>query len=50
MRANEPGARAALERRDIPIVGDVRGMGHFFSIEVVRDQATKQAPTGPEAG
>ena len=24
-------------------------MGHFFSIEVVRDQATKQALTGPEA-
>ncbi len=50
VRANEPHARAALESlRDIPIVGDVRGMGHFFSIEVVRDQATKQALTGPEA-
>jgi adenosylmethionine-8-amino-7-oxononanoate aminotransferase len=50
VRANEPHARAALESlRDIPIVGDVRGMGHFFSIEVVRDRATKQALTGPEA-
>jgi adenosylmethionine-8-amino-7-oxononanoate aminotransferase len=50
VRANEPHARAGLESlRDIPIVGDVRGMGHFFSIEVVRDQATKQALTGPEA-
>jgi adenosylmethionine-8-amino-7-oxononanoate aminotransferase len=50
VRANEPRARDALESlRDIPIVGDVRGMGHFFSIEVVRDQATKQALTGPEA-
>jgi adenosylmethionine-8-amino-7-oxononanoate aminotransferase len=50
VRANEPHARAGLESlRDIPIVGDVRGMGYFFSIEVVRDQATKQALTGPEA-
>jgi len=50
VRTNEPHARAALESlSDIPIVGDVRGMGHFFSIEVVRDQATKQALTGPEA-
>jgi adenosylmethionine-8-amino-7-oxononanoate aminotransferase len=50
VRANEPVARAALEALgDIPIVGDVRGMGHFFSIELVRDQATKQALSGPEA-
>ena len=28
---------------DIPIVGDVRGMGHFFAIEVVKDQATREA-------
>ncbi len=27
--------------KDIPIVGDVRGMGHFFAIEVVKDQETQ---------
>lgn len=48
--ANEPHARAALDGlRDIPIVGDVRGMGHFWAIELVRDQATKEALAGPEA-
>jgi adenosylmethionine-8-amino-7-oxononanoate aminotransferase len=50
VRANEPRARAALDDlRDIPIVGDVRGMGHFFSIEVVRDRTSREALTGPEA-
>jgi adenosylmethionine-8-amino-7-oxononanoate aminotransferase len=50
VRANEPRLRAELERlRSIPIVGDVRGMGHFWSIELVRDQATKEALTGEEA-
>ncbi len=50
VRANEPRLRAALDAlRDIPIVGDVRGMGHFWSIELVRDQATKEALTGDEA-
>lgn len=27
--------------RDIPIVGDVRGAGYFWAIELVKDQATK---------
>ncbi|MDT5175259.1 MAG: hypothetical protein QOG37_2510, partial [Mycobacterium sp.] len=27
---------------DLPIVGDVRGEGFFFGIELVKDQATKQ--------
>jgi adenosylmethionine-8-amino-7-oxononanoate aminotransferase len=50
VRANEPRLRAELDAlRDIPIVGDVRGMGHFWSIELVRDQATKEALTGEEA-
>src|SRR6185295_15601827 len=43
VRANEAGFQAMLDSlRDIPIVGDVRGMGYFWSIELVRDQATKQ--------
>ena len=51
VRANEPIARELLEElADIPIVGDVRGMGHFFAIEVVKDQATREALTEEEAG
>ena len=50
VRANEPRAKAALdELRDIPVVGDVRGMGHFWSIEVVRDQATGEPLDGKQA-
>ena len=45
---NEPKAREMLEGlKDIPIVGDVRGMGHFFAIEVVKDQATKEPLSTP---
>jgi adenosylmethionine-8-amino-7-oxononanoate aminotransferase len=47
---NEPKARDMLEGlKDIPIVGDVRGMGHFFAIEVVKDQATKEPLSDAEA-
>lgn len=47
--ANEPLFRRLLDGlRDIPIVGDVRGLGHFWAIELVRDQATK-APLEGEA-
>ena len=36
--------RAALESLyDIPIVGDVRGDGYFFAIELVRDKDTKES-------
>ncbi|GGL01024.1 aspartate aminotransferase family protein [Mangrovihabitans endophyticus] len=35
--------RAYLDRlRDLPIVGDVRGDGFFFGIELVKDKATKE--------
>ena len=41
--ANEPLLRDLLNGlRDIPIVGDIRGIGHFWAIELVRDQETKQ--------
>ncbi|MFN8218441.1 MAG: aspartate aminotransferase family protein [Solirubrobacterales bacterium] len=47
--ANEPRFRDLLDGlREIPIVGDVRGLGHFWAIELVRDQATK-APLEGEA-
>ena len=48
--AHEGEFRGMLESlRDIPIVGDVRGMGYFFAIELVKDQATKESFSGPEA-
>ncbi len=35
--------RAALDSlRDLPIVGDVRGDGYFFGIELVKDKATRE--------
>jgi hypothetical protein len=36
--------RAVLEGlRDLPIVGDVRGDGYFYGIEMVKDKATKES-------
>jgi adenosylmethionine-8-amino-7-oxononanoate aminotransferase len=43
VRRCEPAFRAALEKlRDLPIVGDVRGDGYFYGIELVKDQATRE--------
>jgi len=40
--ANEPAFRATLEKlHDLPIVGDVRGDGYFYGIELVKDKDTK---------
>jgi adenosylmethionine-8-amino-7-oxononanoate aminotransferase len=40
---NEAAFRATLEKLlDLPIVGDVRGDGYFYGIEMVKDKATKQ--------
>ncbi|MFT3797352.1 aspartate aminotransferase family protein [Microbacterium sp.] len=42
VRENSPVFRSTLERLlDLPIVGDVRGDGYFFGIELVKDKATK---------
>src|ERR671919_2527026 len=44
VREKEGEFRAALESLyDIPIVGDVRGDGYFFAIELVKDQETKES-------
>jgi len=38
-----PAFRATLEKLyDLPIVGDVRGAGVFYGIELVKDKATKE--------
>jgi len=42
VRANEGPFLDTLNRlRDLPIVGDVRGAGYFYGIELVKDKATK---------
>jgi adenosylmethionine-8-amino-7-oxononanoate aminotransferase len=45
-----PDFRARLDGlRDIPIVGDVRGDGFFFAIELVKDRKTKETFDDEEA-
>jgi adenosylmethionine-8-amino-7-oxononanoate aminotransferase len=49
VRENEPRCRAILERLlDLPIVGDVRGDGFFYGIELVKDKTTKESFTDEE--
>lgn len=43
VRDNEAAFRSTLEKlRDLDIVGDVRGAGFFYGIELVKDKATKE--------
>jgi adenosylmethionine-8-amino-7-oxononanoate aminotransferase len=43
VKEQSPVFRATLEKLlDLPIVGDVRGEGFFFGIELVKDKATKE--------
>jgi adenosylmethionine-8-amino-7-oxononanoate aminotransferase len=43
VRANEGAFRATLEKlHNLPIVGDVRGAGYFYGIELVKDKVTKE--------
>jgi adenosylmethionine-8-amino-7-oxononanoate aminotransferase len=46
---HENALRQSLEDlRDIPIVGDVRGDGYFWALELVKDQASKERFTPAE--
>jgi adenosylmethionine-8-amino-7-oxononanoate aminotransferase len=50
VRQNEPNFRATLEKLlDLPIVGDVRGAGYFYGIELVRDKETRETFTHEQA-
>lgn len=50
VNTNSPIFRKTLEKlHDLPIVGDVRGDGYFFAIELVKDKTTKQTLTPDEA-
>ncbi|MFI7212132.1 aspartate aminotransferase family protein [Micromonospora maritima] len=43
VRANEDAFRSTLEKlHDLPIVGDVRGDGYFYGIELVKDKTTRE--------
>ncbi|GAA3836109.1 aspartate aminotransferase family protein [Nocardioides panacisoli] len=44
VRENEASFLSTLEKlKDLPIVGDVRGAGYFYGIELVKDKAAKES-------
>jgi adenosylmethionine-8-amino-7-oxononanoate aminotransferase len=50
VRGNEAAFRATLEKlNDLPIVGDIRGDGYFYGIELVKDKATRETFDDDEA-
>ncbi|KPN17667.1 MULTISPECIES: aspartate aminotransferase family protein [Arthrobacter] len=50
VKTNAPAFRATLEKlKDLPIVGDVRGAGYFYGIELVKDKATKETFSADES-
>jgi adenosylmethionine-8-amino-7-oxononanoate aminotransferase len=50
VRASEGTFRATLERLcDLPIVGEVRGAGFFYGIELVKDKQTKETFSDEES-
>jgi adenosylmethionine-8-amino-7-oxononanoate aminotransferase len=47
---NESAFREAISQlEDLPWVGEVRGMGYFWAVELVKDKKTKETFTGAEA-
>ncbi len=50
VRANEGAFLAMLDSlSDLPIVGDVRGLGYFYAIELVKDKETKASFSDEES-
>jgi len=50
VRGHEAAFRATLEKLyDLPIVGDVRGAGYFYGIEMVKDKVTRETFTDEES-
>jgi len=50
VQAAENGFRSTLEKLlDLPIVGDVRGAGYFYGIEMVKDKQTKETFSDDES-
>jgi adenosylmethionine-8-amino-7-oxononanoate aminotransferase len=50
VRASEGAFRATLEQLlELPIVGDVRGTGFFYAIELVKDKGTRETFTDEES-
>jgi adenosylmethionine-8-amino-7-oxononanoate aminotransferase len=50
VQASEGGFRSTLEKLlDLPIVGDVRGAGFFYGIEMVKDKGTRETFTAQES-
>ncbi|MDI1288759.1 MAG: aspartate aminotransferase family protein [bacterium] len=50
VRENESAFRRTLEKlHDLPIVGDVRGAGYFYGIELVKDKQTRETFNDDEA-
>ncbi len=50
VRANEDGFRASLDKlTDLPIVGNIRGAGYFYGIELVKDKNTKETFSDDES-
>ena len=50
VKVNAPVFRRTLERLlDLPIVGDVRGAGYFYGIEMVKDKTTRETFNAEES-
>jgi adenosylmethionine-8-amino-7-oxononanoate aminotransferase len=50
VRENEPRAREILgQLLDLPIVGDLRGCGYFWALELVKDKDTRETFTDDES-
>jgi adenosylmethionine-8-amino-7-oxononanoate aminotransferase len=50
VRANEAAFRATLEKLyDLPIVGNIRGAGYFYGIEMVKNKETRETFTDDES-